>query len=619
MNTTQEIQLNKSQLDGLVKFKQWFASSERIAHIRGAGGSGKTTAVRYWLKAIGLKSSEVLAAAPTHTAALKLSQQLGEGIKCGSLHGILGLRPIKVGWDNEATKQYREIKQGLTDENASILALKAKAHSSDALLFGSGDLRAEWRRIKLLIVDEVSMNGQELFDQVLDLIEETDLKVIGLGDPEQLFPVTTDKKPRMSPFFKTKLIAELSGNMRVCISQDGNLAKVIEDLRNLRDPRDQISLLEKLPLAHYPEKIQDGEARVLSIIGKSMLPPHLVTRAQDGLDYRYLAYTNASVDHYSQEAQSNIGGFYREGDLMVARGSVEYSLLNTSARRRTITILNPGNSFKLGKKIESRKLIGDATGFSDITFERYEIEFIDHGHSFYRLMRDNFLDSLEDVKMRIARGWDFEIGVPEFSSLKRLVENFTSINQFFPLSPNPKLYRTISIPSWESQESYQKLFSLFDKAQKAIFRHDKSQSKTDLANNESVAQLLKFIGECLGVDLSKPKLRSAWWQDDQALLKGDCGETFIRHFLNGRHQYDSKTKRPPTYGILYGLSKYVAMPVGYPQASTIHKSQGQSINTVILDLADIKNLLKYKSDEEEIRRLIYTAASRASRHLLIIT
>lgn len=69
----------------------------------------------------------------------------------------------------------------------------------------------------------------------------------------------------------------------------------------------------------------------------------------------------------------------------------------------------------------------------------------------------------------------------------------------------------------------------------------------------------------------------------------------------------------------YGLKeKFASIKFNY--ASTIHKLQGSTYETVFIDIRKMMNLYKYsdKASPEFLYRLLYVAVTRASRDIVIL-
>lgn len=170
------VQLNegqKSAYDSTVKFLK---SAAKTFSIVGSAGTGKTTIVNTILQnlnkeGLGQLASKVVLASPTHRANTVLRGK-NPDTKILTLHSLLGLSPqVNLAEYDSKDLKFKK-RDSLEDEDSAM--------PQDGLL----------------IVDESSMINDELFKVLTETAQESNTKIIFLGDMAQLQPVkqATDSK-----------------------------------------------------------------------------------------------------------------------------------------------------------------------------------------------------------------------------------------------------------------------------------------------------------------------------------------------------------------------------------------------------------------------------------------
>lgn len=169
----------------------------RIILIRGFAGTGKTFTLNRIINTSMIwsdkqtdysKKLSIAASAPTHKAVrvMRKNAELGEKVTYTTIHSLLGLKPEP---DNKTGKQV--FKRSTDPEDGKI------------------------QDYNLVIVDEVSMLGEELWEALMIAVSEGRIKLILLGDPCQIPPV---KEKDTVPFLKTEEfgieVVELTQSMR---------------------------------------------------------------------------------------------------------------------------------------------------------------------------------------------------------------------------------------------------------------------------------------------------------------------------------------------------------------------------------------------------------------------
>lgn len=168
INNNEEVSFTKSQkiaVDNLIQFiADEFNSRDYVRSMCGAGGTGKTFAIKYVIDNCCYSRSLIVCAAPTHKACRVLSASIG-GKEVNTIQSLLGLRL-----------------------NTSLENFNPTNPQFDPL--GKVKLTTD---VKVLIIDEASMLPVKLVNYIHDKCRELSIKVIMIGDSFQLAPVNENK------------------------------------------------------------------------------------------------------------------------------------------------------------------------------------------------------------------------------------------------------------------------------------------------------------------------------------------------------------------------------------------------------------------------------------------
>lgn len=185
-----------------------------IISLKGPAGTGKTFLTAQLAKYFKSKDEiefDFVITSPTHKATGVISQMLNEqniDAKCKTIHSFLGIKP------------FRDFEKGI--ESFKVDKTKKKKDTTS-----------------ILLVDESSMVGSELFEYIIDALESKRVNfVIFIGDPYQLLPI--DDSENM--IYKLKNQFELNEVVRQ--AEDSYVLKVATELRKRIESKDFISLNE---------------------------------------------------------------------------------------------------------------------------------------------------------------------------------------------------------------------------------------------------------------------------------------------------------------------------------------------------------------------------------------
>jgi len=179
------MELSTQQTEAYDKVGRWLRDpTSRVFRLDGFAGTGKTTIAK---KLASQHDGEVLFGAFTGKAASVLTRR---GCPATTLHSLL-YTPV-IGSREVIERKQKELAN--TKDEAIAAALRQELVELNTLKFEFNH-DSPLKDTDLLIVDEVSMVGEDLGN---DLLRFDDLKILVLGDPGQLPPVSGEG------FFQTK-------------------------------------------------------------------------------------------------------------------------------------------------------------------------------------------------------------------------------------------------------------------------------------------------------------------------------------------------------------------------------------------------------------------------------
>ena len=170
--------LNSGQIEALNKLDQFASAPSSFGNkfvLKGYAGTGKTSIMKVFDTFANKKFSNVIYSAPTNKANIATMQN-NPNATVITLHKLFGLRPDL------------NIQDGVIDMDKQI-TIKA----ADGQELGPKDL---------IIIDESSMIGDDLYKYIDKAIKQRGVSVIFIGDPAQLGPVNDGEG--MSPIFRDK-------------------------------------------------------------------------------------------------------------------------------------------------------------------------------------------------------------------------------------------------------------------------------------------------------------------------------------------------------------------------------------------------------------------------------
>ena len=223
--------------------------------LTGFAGTGKSTTIATVIKSLSHKLITI--ATPTHKAAAVLSAMLetngivSPNVKVTTIHKALGKRPQRQGGGTMTfSRPTKEI-------------------------YG------------ILIIDECSMIDAELFDDINQAAPTA--SIVYVGDPAQLPP--TSGQGALSPVFSAiEQRAHLSDIIRQ--GEDNPIIELSAALRRVMAASAHITVSDVVEMVNEYDK--DGVK--IGMIQKHEIADYCSDALKNGLDCRYLAYKNESID-----------------------------------------------------------------------------------------------------------------------------------------------------------------------------------------------------------------------------------------------------------------------------------------------------------------------------------
>lgn len=235
--------------------------------LTGFAGTGKSTTIATVIKSLSHKLITI--ATPTHKAAAVLSAMLetngivSDNVKVTTIHKALGKRPLK-------------------QSNGTMLFTKPTKE-----IYG------------ILIIDECSMIDAELFEDINEASPSA--SIVYVGDPAQLPP--TSGNGLLSPVFAAiEQRAHLSDIIRQ--GEDNPIIELSAALRRVMAASAHITVSDVVEMVNEYDK--DGVK--IGMIQKHEIADYCSDALKNGLDCRYLAYKNESIDKQTVSIRSMLHG-----------------------------------------------------------------------------------------------------------------------------------------------------------------------------------------------------------------------------------------------------------------------------------------------------------------------
>jgi exodeoxyribonuclease-5 len=308
---------NDQQMEALQKIADFIDSDEDIFTLMGYAGTGKSSITKIALEYMRQRGLEINVTAPTHKAKKVIAKLANT--QAVTLQKLLGL-----GSETKLTK---------TDLRNIKLTRGSKIAAS---------------RPDIVIVDEASLVGDDLFNDLKDFAKETESKILFIGDPAQLNPVEGDKTvSNQSKAFDHDNKYELTKVERQ--SGSNPLGAILETIRN-NQKSDTTNVDNKTQLV--------GNQGIVSTNGgvafrKAAADAFLSENFEKNRNFaRILSYSNERVEAFNNVIRKVMGydEEYVVGDILMAYDNVGYNRgeyeINNSVDYKVVSSKFVEKSFK---------------------------------------------------------------------------------------------------------------------------------------------------------------------------------------------------------------------------------------------------------------------------------
>ena len=289
------IKLTNGQAEGLANIAEFLKSDDPCYLLTGKPGTGKT----FLLSEVpGLvKYGTVIGCGPTHKAVEVLATRLPE-IECCTIHRFLGLRPKRT-------------------KDKTVLTRRNDYDPSSNM------------DVRVVLMDESSMNGTEITAYILEDIKTWGRQYIFVGDRHQLPPVNEVSSPCFNLDFGrwrthlTEIVRQAADNP--IIQAAGLIQDAIEAGKapEITPGQSDTGVVQILSKQKWREKLAEYV---------------LAPGGNDG--YRILAYRNAVVREYNQLVRETLGL-----DLAVPFTVGESVVVNEAFCQNEEVIFNTGEEY----------------------------------------------------------------------------------------------------------------------------------------------------------------------------------------------------------------------------------------------------------------------------------
>lgn len=270
------IQLTEDQKEAVSSIKDELFNGSGIATLKGFAGTGKTTLLKFIVDEVEDLINEIYLMAPTHKASEVLERRVNREVQ--TVHSAFGLRPV---WDGDGGYDFKK-----TGEDPIDFIYKS-----------------------LIAVDEASMVDEKLYDNLLSVKKQYNLKILFVGDPAQLPPVNHENSPSFSH----------DGYMLTDIIRQADENPILEASMGVREHGSNWDFKPQTSSSGEGVYILDG---IEDFFHKS-IKNFNSQKYRDTGDYaRVLAYKNETVNKYNNlfrdELYSESNQQFVEGEWLIA-------------------------------------------------------------------------------------------------------------------------------------------------------------------------------------------------------------------------------------------------------------------------------------------------------------
>lgn len=564
----------KSVAFEMLEFLQSDNQSDRFRCLTGWAGTGKTYLAQNVLKAYDLllqssegKRANFLGVAPTHAAVQVLKESISTlGAECMTIYSALRMvvRRVKLDKDQKAEllhlRQIAELNTLNAEQNKRYTYLSDREHlaeSQQSEVVPIGD-PAALERVDVLLVDEVSMLPKHVVDYLRYVIYGRPDK----GD-EPINPfvkvILMGDPFQLPPVNERESTAFLAKQFTPLTQVIRNKGQILEYCSALRDhPRDIKTLHCK-----YAKDIEElSPQELLSIDTGTSDTNFILMPARDAYDH--------AVEELKRGLQV----------ILIAGTNDRVDFINRYFRSKFV---DESLGIQVGEQLITRRTVSRKKRFEEdkdfILPSEYQ-EGMETAFSDTPIIQTNTFASVKRINKQFEfqgldpetkfKAFDCNIEILADSGDKTIVENVSIID--------PRQYQI-----WRSE--CKEAWSMF----KAFKSRSSKQTRGQMGKTAS--KVWKYLG----------------WKNWDVDLKG-C-EIDQRRYRLGKDKIRN---------LAVGLS-YRVDELSPRYCITAHKSQGQTLDIVVIDVADITSSYRGSAShgsEWDVHRLLYTAASRTRKQLI---
>ena len=313
------VNLNKEQQEAAEKIKDFLEnpkSAGTFFTLTGGPGTGKTFMLK---EAIQGFRGTIYGGTVSHAAKNVLQESLGKGITCFTIAQLMGMR------------------MNIKDDGTTYF-VPAK------------NIRKSIRDADIVILDEVSMIDDDLFDMIMSEVEANDIRLIAVGDKYQLPPVEQEHD---SKFFDT-IDAELIKPMRFTGAIQSLSKLYRQQIANINngDYFDKWILNTATQRTNDLDKDDSGYMFTKDIYQVINSAADEIKANPDDMNYaRILAYKNESVKALNDAVRTRIYGDnlgqFEWNEIVICNGGYTYTATDPYGSARKVPILYNGQILRV--------------------------------------------------------------------------------------------------------------------------------------------------------------------------------------------------------------------------------------------------------------------------------
>lgn len=550
-----EISFNEGQLDAIDKIKKFMSplNQSKICILSGYAGTGKTTVISHITHNRQFIGKRIILTATTNKAVAVLqsvSNKYANNIRYATIHKLLKIKRVI---DINGYESYIMNVDDIPDR-----VNKKSIHYYD-----------------LIIVDEASMVGKDLYNNITTISKKIKGKFIFLGDPYQLPPVNEKKSMVFNHHTPYKIeltkVERVKNNILILSMRIRNSIKTGERIRFKDLICDHISYFRNF---------------------KQFINNYVERLAAEQNECIILAYTNNRCGYINDNVRrlifGNNVGKYSAGELIIFNNYYKGFTRNFyTSQQETIKTVNEGTkvfpkfNFETLLNLRSSMYIEDVIDkvapINDIREDREcpicfseEIDTMREtvcGHKFCSTCIKLWLDNNNTCPL-CRMEFDLSEGITYIKDLPEI----NKIIEFLQTKIDSMKYKTYNLTLKKKivkEEQEETVVSLHE-TEKSKYEEDINSIKTILRD---IAKSVKKDDKFAGVILSR-----LW-------------EYIYLNFID------------------------VFADISYGYCITTHKSQGSTYKNVFID---VKNILEYNTRDNENLKCFYTGVTRSAGYLSLL-